>query len=156
MQKKPTRSARPNRNWKNVTVRLYADEYLILVAMCDALSTPKARVVKSFLMRTAAVQEATLLGFSPAAPEGDPSVPRRPATWKYAVPEREDESYEEQLTITAPPLERAAVESAAMWANVKLQRFFMGSLLRFGAKRKLADPRNPKLSSIPIPRQFSK
>ena len=156
MQKEsPVKTAR-YRNWKNVTVRLYADEYRILLGLCDALSAPSARVDKSFLMRTAAVQEATLLGFSPAAPLGDPSVPTRPKTWRYGVPERDDESYAEQLTITAHPLELTAVENAAQWADVKLQRFFLGSLLRFGAKRKQAEPGNPKLQPIPIPLQFSK
>jgi hypothetical protein len=156
VQKKPTKAAKQTRNWKNVTVRIYADEYQLLVALCDALSTPGSRVDKSLLMRTAAVAEATLLGFSPAVPQGDPSVPRRPRKWKYEVPEREDESYSEQLTITVHPLELTAVEHAAEWAGVKLQRFFMGSLLRFGAKRKQADPENPKLRPIQIPARFGK
>jgi hypothetical protein len=155
VQKNPTKTVKPTRNWKNVTVRLYADEYALLVALCDALSTPDARVDKSFLMRTAAVEEATLLGFSPAAPHGDILVPTRPMKWKYEVPEREDESYSEQLTITVHPLELTAVEHAAEWADVKLQRFFMGSLLRFGAKCKQTDPGNPKLRPISIPPRFS-
>ena len=157
MQKKAaTKTARGNRNWKNVTVRLYADEYQLLIALCDALSMPGARVDKSLLLRTAAVEEATLLGFSPASPEGGASVPNRPKAWKYAVPERDEESYAEQLTITVHPLELTAVENAAQWAHVKLQRFFLGSLLRFGAKRKQADPKDPKLRLIRIPEQFSR
>ena len=155
MQKKPKKkTAKLTRNWKNVTIRLYSDEYRLLIALCDALSTPKARVDKSFLLRTAAVEEATLLGFSPAAPRGDFAVPRRPASWRYAAPEREGESYSDQLTITVHPIELAAVENAAAWADVKLQRFFMGSLLRFGAKRQQTDPDNSKLSPLPIPEEF--
>lgn len=143
-----------DRNWKNVTVRLYADEHQLLLQLCEALSTPDARVDKSFLMRTAALMEATLLGFTPAAPSGDPSVPGRPRRWKYAVPERADESYAEQLTLTAHPLELTALEHAADWAHVKLQRFFMGSLLRFAARRQHADPSNPRLRAIHIPPPF--
>lgn len=154
--KKPQKPAKRERNWKNVTVRLYADEYQLLLDLCDALSVPGARVDKSFLLLTAAVEEATLLGFSPAAPDGDPAIQKRPKEWKYDVPERTEESYAEQLTITAHPLELTAVEHAAEWAHVKLQRFFMGSLMRFGAKRKQADPENAKLRTIPFPKQFFK
>lgn len=151
-----TKTSRGNRTWKNITVRLYADEYLILVALREALSDPGVRVETTFLLRTAAVEEATLLGFSPAAPRGDPSVTARPKVWKYAALERDRENYSEQLTITAHPLELTALENAAEWANVKLPRFIIGSLLRFAAKRKHADPANPKLLAIPVPPQFSR
>ena len=154
MPKTARATAKRDRNWKNVTVRLYADEYQLLLQLCEALSTHEARVDKSFLMRTAALTEATLLGFSPAAPSGDPSVPARPRRWKYAVAERADESYAEQLTLTAHPLELTALEHAARWAHVKLQRFFMGSLLRFAAKHQRAAPSNARLRAIPIPPHF--
>lgn len=145
-----------SRNFKQKTVRVYADEALLIAKLCDALSTPDTKVEMSTLLVTAAVEEATLLGFTPAVPTGDPAVATRPPEWKYDAPERNDESYKEQLSVTAHPLELAAVEQAAAWANVKLQRFFMGSVLRFAAKRKAADPSNPKLKSIRIPPRFAK
>lgn len=145
-----------SRNFRQKTVRVYADEALLIEKLCDALSTPDSKLEMSTLLVTAAVEEATLLGFTPAVPTGDPAVTSRPPEWKYDAPERKDESYKEQLSVTAHPLELAAVEQAAAWANVKLQRFFMGSVLRFAAKRKAADPDNPKLKSIRIPPRFTK
>jgi len=148
--------AKISRNFRQKTVRVYADEALLIEKLCDALSTPDTKVEMSTLLVTAAVEEATLLGFTPAVPTGDPAITSRPPDWKYDAPERNDESYKEQLSVTAHPLELAAVEQAAAWANVKLQRFFMGSVLRFAAKRKAADPANPKLKSIRIPPRFTK
>jgi hypothetical protein len=148
--------AKFNRNFRQKTVRVYADEALLIERLCDALSTPDIKVERSTLLVTAAVEEATLLGFTPAVPTGDPTVTSRPPEWKYDAPERKDESYKDILSVTAHPLELAAVEQAAAWANVKLQRFFMGSVLRFAAKRKAADPSNPKLKSIKIPPRFTK
>lgn len=156
MAKKTDKTDRPARNYGNVTLRLYSDEYQVLLDLCAALSTPESKVDKSKLFLLAAVEEATLLGFSPSSSVDSTAVRPKPGKWKYAVPEREDESYAHQLTITAHPLELRSVEHAAAWANVKLQRFFVGSLYRFAAKRKHAEPNNPKLSKIHIEERFFK
>ncbi|MFY0584373.1 hypothetical protein ACN28S_67725 [Cystobacter fuscus] len=64
-----------SRNFKQKTVRVYADEALLITKLCEALSTPDTKVEISTLLVTAAVEEATLWASPPPCRRGTQPPP---------------------------------------------------------------------------------
>lgn len=139
------------RNSKNLSIRMYEDEYQALLATCEALSTPDVKVEPSLLLTTAAVEEAARLGFTPST--AGSSVRRRPGTWENSPPVR-DESYKRRITITIHPLHFHAIRSAAEWAGAEVPRFLLGSMWRFISNRQRAERGNAKLRDIEVPVKY--
>jgi len=143
--------AEQTRNAKNVSVRMYEDEHQAMLDTCAALSGPDMKVEPSLLLTTAAVEEASRLGFTPST--GGSGVQSEPGTWENAPPQRV-ESFQRRVTITLHPLHLQVVRRAAEWAGTEVPRFIIGSMWRFIANRQHAEPRNAKLRATRVPEKY--
>jgi hypothetical protein len=143
--------AEQTRNSKNFSLRMYEAEHEALLDACEALSTPESKVEAALLLTTAAIEEAARLGFTPST--AGSSVRRRPGTWEYYPPTR-DESFKRRITITIHPLHLQTIRAAAEWADAEVPRFMLGCMYRFLANRQRAEPRNSKLRAIEVPEKY--
>ena len=142
------------RNAKNVSIRMYEDEHQAMLDACEALSGPEIKVEPSLLLTTAAVEEASRLGFTPSTVGAEgAAVRRKPGHWENAPPPRE-ESFKRRITITVHPLHFHVIRSAAQWAETEVPRFLIGSMWRFISNRQRAEPRNSKLRAITLPTKY--
>jgi uncharacterized protein (DUF1778 family) len=143
--------AAQTRNAKNVTLRLYEEEYQALVDACEALSSAETRVEPSVLLATAAMEESSRLGFTPST--GGLGTRRPPGPWENAPPPRE-ENLKRRITITIHPLHYQVIRAAAEWAEAEVPRFIIGSMWRFIANRQRAEPRDRKVGTIEVPEKY--
>lgn len=143
------------RNYKNETLRLYEDEHEALLVLCKALSEPGSVTEPTVVLMTAALAEATLLGFSPAEMGSAfrPSPPPPKNISRYVADVRED-SYRKRLTITVHPLQMDALTACTAWLGAQLHRFVVGSMWRFIHKKQKAMPNNAELADIKVPARF--